>query len=104
MNNHRNVSVEFEPKPYLTTSVIDGNGSIVPYSGYYNLGDYATAINEMETAIKYEPKHQIAHLNLGIVNLTAQNLQESKEWFRKAVELNPESEAGKRAQELLNSH
>ena len=39
MNNHRNVSVEFEPKPYLTTSVIGGNGSIIPSDGYYNPGD-----------------------------------------------------------------
>ena len=39
MNNHRNVSVEFEPKPYLTTSVIGGNGSIIPSDGYYSPGD-----------------------------------------------------------------
>lgn len=71
---------------------------------FYNLGDYAAAINEIENALKYQPKHQIAHLNLGIVNLTAQNIDVSKEWFRKAVELDPQSEAGKRAQELLNSH
>jgi len=71
---------------------------------YYNLGDNTTAISEMETAIKYQPKHQIAHLNLGIVNLTARNIEASKEWFRKTVDLDPNSEAGKRAQELLSSH
>lgn len=71
---------------------------------YYNLGDYKSAINEMESALKYQPKHQIACLNLGIVNLAAQNIAESKKWFKKTVELNPDSEAGKRAQELLTSH
>lgn len=71
---------------------------------YYNLNDYDKAIKEMETAIKYQPKHQIAYLNLGIVNLTAKNLAASKEWFQKTVELDPNSEAGKRAQELLHSH
>ena len=71
---------------------------------FYNLGDNTSAIKEMESALKYKPKHQIACLNLGIVNLTAQNIEVSKEWFRKTIELNPESEAGKRAQELLNSH
>lgn len=71
---------------------------------FYNSGDNATAITEMETALKYNPKHQIAHLNLGIVNLAARNLAASKEWFQKAVELDPNSEAGKRAQELLKSH
>jgi len=71
---------------------------------FYNLSDYTTAINEMETAIKYQPKHQIAYLNLGIVNLAAQNVEVSKDWFRKTAELDPNTEAGKRAQELLNSH
>jgi tetratricopeptide (TPR) repeat protein len=71
---------------------------------FYNLGDYKSAINEMENALKYQPKHQIACLNLGIVNLAAQNIAESKEWFKKTIELNPNSEAGKRAQELLTSH
>lgn len=91
-------------KKYLKKNPENADARVDMGICYYNLGDYTSAINEMETAIKYEPKHQIAHLNLGIVNLTAQNLQESKEWFRKAVEINPESEAGKRAQELLNSH
>ncbi|MDH3267992.1 MAG: zinc ribbon domain-containing protein [Ignavibacteria bacterium] len=71
---------------------------------YYNLSDYTTAISEMETAIKYQPKHQIAYLNLGIVNLAAQNLEVSKDWFKKTAELDPNTEAGKRAKELLNSH
>jgi Tfp pilus assembly protein PilF len=58
----------------------------------------------MEIALQYQPKHQLAHLNLGIVNLTAGNVDESKEWFRKAIEIDPNSQAGKRAQELLQSH
>jgi Tfp pilus assembly protein PilF len=58
----------------------------------------------METALKYSPKHQIAHLNLGIVNLAARNVDASKEWFKKTTELDPNSEAGKRATELLSSH
>ena len=91
-------------KKYLEKNPENADARVDMGICYYNLGDYAAAINEMETAIKYESKHQIAHLNLGIVNLTAQNLDVSKEWFRKAMELDPDSEAGKRAQELLNSH
>ena len=52
---------------------------------YFNLQDYANAIAEMETALKYIPNHQIAHLNLGVVNLSAGNLEKSKEWLKKAV-------------------
>ena len=71
---------------------------------YFNLQDYANAIAEMETALTYNPNHQIAHLNLGVVNLSAGNLEKSKEWLKKAVALNPTSEVGVKAQQLLNNH
>ncbi len=71
---------------------------------YFNLKDYETAISFMKDAIKIEPKHQIAHLNIGVVNLNMGNIQESKEWFQKAVDINPNSDAGKKAQQLLLSH
>jgi len=70
----------------------------------YNLGDFDNAIREMKNALKYEPKHQIGHLNLGVVNLTAGNSDVAKEWFQKAVDLGPDTDVGKRAKELLNSH
>jgi tetratricopeptide (TPR) repeat protein/predicted RNA-binding Zn-ribbon protein involved in translation (DUF1610 family) len=91
-------------KKYLIKNPKDADARVDMGICYYNLGDYKSAIDEMETALKYQPKHQIACLNLGIVNLTAKNLEASKEWFKKAVELDPSSEAGKRAQELLKSH
>lgn len=71
---------------------------------YYSLRRYDDAIREMTKALEYKPDHQIAHLNLGIVNLAAGNIEVSREWLRKAVNLNPNTEVGKRAQELLNSH
>ena len=71
---------------------------------YYNLRNFDNAIAEMSKALEYAPKHQIGHLNLGIVNLSAGNVQKAKEWLQKAVELDPNSDAGQRAKELLNSH
>lgn len=91
-------------KKYLAKNPESADNRVDMGICYYNLGDNATAIMEMETALKYQPKHQIAHLNLGIVNLAARNIEASKEWLRKAAELDPNSEAGKRAQELLTSH
>lgn len=91
-------------KKYLEKNPENADARVDMGICFYNLGDNTSAINEMERALKYQPKHQIACLNLGIVNLTAQNIEVSKEWFRKTLELNPESDAGKRAQELLNSH
>ncbi len=91
-------------KKYLTKFPENADARVDLGICYYNMNDYNTAISEMETAVKYQPKHQIAYLNLGIVNLAARNLEASKEWFRKTVELDPNSEAGKRAEELLHSH
>ncbi len=91
-------------KKYLTKFPKNADARVDMAICFYNLGDYTTAISEMETAIKYQPKHQIAYLNLGIVNLAAQNLEVSKDWFKKTAELDPNTEAGKRAQELLSSH
>jgi tetratricopeptide (TPR) repeat protein len=71
---------------------------------YYNLHNYDEAIKQMEKALQYSPKHQIGYLNLGIVNLTAGNLEKSQEWLKKAVQIDPNSEIGKKAQELLESH
>jgi tetratricopeptide (TPR) repeat protein len=70
----------------------------------YNLGDFDNAIKEMTKALEYEPKHQIGHLNLGVVNLTAGNIDVAQEWFKKAIELGPNTDAGKKAKELLNTH
>ena len=58
----------------------------------------------MKKALEYKPNHQIGHLNLGVVNLTAGNVDVAKEWFQKAIELGPETEVGKKAKDLLNSH
>ena len=91
-------------KKYLTKNSENADARVDMAICFYNMGDNATAISEMETALNYQPKHQIAHLNLGIVNLTARNIEASKEWFRKTVEIDPNSEAGKRAAELLSSH
>jgi len=91
-------------KKYLAIKPADADARVDMGICYYNLADYTSAISEMEKAIEYQPDHQIAHLNLGIVNLTAGNLDKSKAWFNKTIAINPETEIGKRAQELLNSH
>lgn len=91
-------------KIYLAVKPTDADARVDMGICYYNLADYPTAISEMEKAIESQPDHQIAHLNLGIVNLTAGNLDKSKDWFKKVIELDPETDVAKRAQELLNSH
>ncbi len=70
-----------------------------------NAGRYfQMAIDEMETTIEAHPTHQSAAFNLGIVTLYAGAASQSTRWFQKAVEINPESDLGKRAKNLLEQH
>ena len=91
-------------KKYLEKNPSDSNARVDMGICFYNVNDLGSAIAEMETALQYQPNHQLGHLNLGIVNLTAGNVDVSKEWFRKTIEIDPNSQAGIRAQELLQSH
>jgi TolA-binding protein len=91
-------------KTYLDKYPKDADARVDMGVCYFNLKDYTNAIKEMETALKYVPNHQIANLNLGIVNLAAGNVEKSKEWLKKAYNLNPTSEVGQRAEQLLKNH
>jgi tetratricopeptide (TPR) repeat protein len=91
-------------KTYLDKNPKDADARVDMGVCYFNLQDFPSAIKEMETALKYVPNHQIAHLNLGVVNLSAGNIEKSKEWLKKAYNLNPANEVGKKAEQLLNNH
>lgn len=91
-------------KTYLAKNPKDADARVDMGVCYFNLKDFTNAIKEMETALNYAPNHQIAHLNLGVVNLSAGNLEKSKEWLKKAYDLNPTSEVGIKAQQLLSNH
>jgi tetratricopeptide (TPR) repeat protein len=65
---------------------------------------YTSAIREMESVLKQTPDHQPAAFNLGVVNLAMGNLQQSNAWFRKAVEINKNSDLGAKAQRMLDQH
>ena len=58
----------------------------------------------MREANNASPRHQPSAFNLGVVYLHMQDLDESNKWFRRAVELNKDSDLGKRAQDILNQH
>jgi len=91
-------------KTYLDKNPKDADARVDMGVCYFNLQDFPNAIKEMETALKHVPNHQIAHLNLGVVNLSAGNIEASKQWLKKAYDLNPTSEVGKKAEQLLNNH
>jgi tetratricopeptide (TPR) repeat protein len=63
-----------------------------------------TAANEMTEANNNAPNHQPSAFNLGVVYLHLQDMEQSNKWFKRTVELNKDSDLGKRAQNLLNQH
>lgn len=71
---------------------------------YYETGDVAQAVKEIESVIRKQPKHQMAMFNLGVIQLSAQNMAESNKWLKKCIELDPQSTAGLRAQQILQQH
>lgn len=71
---------------------------------YFEKMDYAKAIEIMNKALEINPTHQIAHFNLGIINLSAGNHDEAISWWKKTEALNPNSDIGRRAKELINQH
>ena len=63
------------------------------------------AVTAMEEAFNSAPRpHQPSAFNLGVVYLHLNELEESNKWFRKAVEINRESDLGKRAQNMITQH
>ncbi len=71
---------------------------------YFETGNDKQAVIEIESVIKKQPKHQMAVFNLGIIQLSLQNMPEAKKWLKKCVELDPQSTAGLRAQQILQQH
>lgn len=65
---------------------------------------FAMAVQEMQTAVKGSPMHQPSAFNLAVVYLHMGDLKESNRWFKRAVELNKDSELGVRAQKILEQH
>ncbi len=71
---------------------------------YFELKNYEKAEEIFLASIKKSPKHQIAHLNLGVVNLSKGNVQKAKEWLEKCIALGEHTDIGHRASELLKTH
>ena len=100
-------------KKYLKTKPGDPNARVDLGICYFELGKidstqsatlFSMAIDEMEAAVKSSPSHQAGAFNLGIVYLYSGNLKESNKWLQKTVELNAESDLGKRAKAILEQH
>lgn len=91
-------------KRFLDKNPRDANARVDLGICYYEIGNLDEAQKQMQTALKYDPKHIQGHFNLGIVNLQAQRLQEANEWFKKTIALAPGSDLGQQAKRILEQH
>jgi len=71
---------------------------------YFEMGNFEQAVKEIESVITKQPKHQMAMFNMGIFQLSNQNIAEAKKWLKRCVDLDPQSTAGLRAQQILQQH
>ncbi len=65
---------------------------------------FRSAVREIKSAMDRAPKHQPAAFNLGVVSLFMGETDEATRWFRKTVDLGPDTELGRRAKNLLEQH
>jgi tetratricopeptide (TPR) repeat protein len=91
-------------KTYLMKNPNDADARVDMGICYKEIGNFPEAKNQMKTALRAAPNHLNAHFNLGIVSLSEGSIEESNTWFKKTVALDPASEVGKRAQQLLIQH
>jgi tetratricopeptide (TPR) repeat protein len=71
---------------------------------YFELKNLDKAEEIFLAAVKQSPEHQIAHLNLGVVNLSKGDIEKAKNWLQKCIALGEHTDAGHRASELLRTH
>lgn len=71
---------------------------------FFQKGDSKTAIDEIENALKDNPRHQQAYFNLGIITLTGGDPVKANEYFNKVVSIDPNADVAKRAQEIMKQH
>jgi len=91
-------------KSYLNTNFKDANARVDLGICYKESNDLPEAKQQMQEALSYDPKHVLAHFNLGIVALAEGKIEEANRWFKKTIELAPNSDVGKRAQQLIEQH
>lgn len=60
------------------------------------------AVSEMRRAVEDDPTHQKATVNLGILYMQIGRVEEAHQLWQRALALDPHSEAGRKAKELID--
>jgi tetratricopeptide (TPR) repeat protein len=64
----------------------------------------ARAESSFVRAIQSRPDHQLAHFNLGVVNLHRGDMPAARRWFEKCIAIDSTTEPAKRARQLMSEH
>jgi lipopolysaccharide biosynthesis regulator YciM len=65
---------------------------------------FAKAVGAMETALRKSPGHVPSAFNLGVIHLQHGAVQQSNEWFKRAVAMDRNHPLAQRAQRMLEQH
>lgn len=66
--------------------------------------NFSKAVNEMERAIRESPRHVPAAFNLGVIYRHRGALEESNEWFQRAIAIDRDHPLAQRARRMLEQH
>ena len=58
----------------------------------------------MKKALEFDPNHQIILFNLGIVYLSQGNVDEANKYFKKCIDVDPNSDLAQRARQIMEQH
>jgi tetratricopeptide (TPR) repeat protein len=91
-------------KQYLESDAKNPDARVDMAVCLFESGDGAEAIVQLTKALQYNPKHQPAMFNMGIVYLNQEKVKESNDWFSRCVAVDPNTEIASHAKQLLSQH
>ena len=70
----------------------------------FQAGNAQDGISQIKEALKTDPTHQKGLFNLGIIYLNTGQIEKANAAFKKCAKVNPNSEVGKKAEQILQEH
>lgn len=71
---------------------------------YFEAGQRDRAVSTVTEVTREFPEHQLAAFNLGIIYLNMGDIDSANRYFRRAHEINPDNETGRRAKRIIDEH
>lgn len=69
---------------------------------YYQKGNYLNALSELEESLKRNPESPLASFHYGMALYRNQKFEQARQFFKKALDLDPKFKDAEKAREMLN--